>query len=775
MSHLKSIKSVLCRISIAAFSLFVYAASAQAQATIAVSGSSSTLTSTGQTELLGFVTFTVVSGVTKAGTIDYFVPNVTFTNDATTGIAVSGTGGLATATIAAVVSSDIIINIPAGAGIGDSVTLSGARMSAVGVTFTTLNASISSAGNSIVAGESTVQIVRNVTDGMLVTTSGDPTFTFTNGVIIGAPSTYIVTEGWPAAFSSAVGTSGQTVSTQIIFQVTGLPDNISITFPSPLSSISGATLATVGVVPVTLTNQSATNQVIYNFTDSATSPILIDAFAITPTIGVAGTGTPGTGTVFIQATLGPIGAAVPNADNPSSAIPRFAQKLLPPASSLPQPVTTTLTLPVPGPIDAATIFISNTSSGGAVITANSRGGDGTLTSGTGINNQVTVNDSAKQTQALALTALFGAVATPSNTAAVEAVSQNSALLLDGIGTIGGKRFAISRVAEMATTYLPFDQSTAADIPLLLLRNSGTTSVSVNLTLRTAVGASVATASRTVASLGTVRESFSTLFPGTTLPASGYISVAGSGPVGSILLINPASGPSEIPTLLPANAPPYSFPFFVVGSGYDTIVSLINPSSSQTVSVTLNAYNSSGTTINAQPLTATLTPGGRLDLDFAQLLGTAQINTGYFSVGLQDASGFLFANTPQVYGIVRLSTSNFSTAAPLVTNANTQFFMTPTTETANGYTGIVITNTSQSAVSATVDLFSNSGTQIGTTTFNIAANTNSIQLLRQLIPQALTHDNGLVRITVTGGSVKVVGFRGTFDLKELIYLRGETIP
>jgi hypothetical protein len=773
MNYLRSFKSVLFRISTFVVALFVYANSAQAQATIAVSGSSATITNTGQTELLGYATLTVVSGVTKAGTIEFFVPNVTFTNDATTGITVSGTGGLATVSIAAVVSGSVIINIPAGAGVGDTFTVSGVRISAAGTTFTTLNASISSSANSIVAGENSVQVVRGITDGLLVTTSGDPTFTLTNGVIVSSPSTFILNEGWPAAFSSAVGVSGQTTPTQIIFQVTGLPDNVSITFPTPLFSATGAMLNAVGGAPITLTNQSPTNQAVYQFTDSATSPIVQDSFSVTPTIGI--TGTPGTGTVLIQATLGPIGAAVPNANYPSTAIPRFAQKLLPPVSSLPQPVTTTLTLAVPGPIDYQSIFISNTSSGGAVITANSRGLDGSLTSGTGITNQVTLNQTAKQTQALALTDLFGAGATPANTAAVEVVSQNSALLLDGIGTIGGKRFAISRVTEMATTYLPFDLSTAADIPLLTLRNSGTTTVTVNLTLQTSVGASVATSSRTVASLGTVRESFSTLFPGTTLPASGYISVVGSGPVGSILLINPKSGPSEIPTLMPANAPPYSFPFFVVGSGYDTVLTLIDPSSTQTVSVTLNAYNPSGTTINAQPLTATLTPGGRLDLDFAQLLGTAQTNTGYFSVGLQDASGFLFAPTPQVYGIVRLSTSNFATAVPLTTNAGTQFFMTPTTETTNGYTGIAITNTSPGTVSATVDLFSNSGTQIGTTTFNIAQNTSNIQLLRQLIPQALTHDNGLVRVTVTGGSVKVLGFRGTFDLKELIYLRGETTP
>src|SRR5579883_2109985 len=730
MTQLKSIKSLFFQILIFVTFVVVCAGSAQAQATFSVSGSSSTLSKTGQTELLGSVTFTVASGVTKAGTIEFFVPNVTFTNDATTGIAVTGTGGLATASIAAVVSGSVIINIPAGAGVGASATLSGVRVSAVGVTFTSLNASISSTGNSVTAGQNSVQVVGNVTDGLILATSGDPTFTLAGGVLITSPSTFTVSEGWPHSFSGAVGIAGQTVKTQIIFQVTGLPDNISLTFPSPLASATGATLATIGGgAPVTLSNQSPTNQVVYEFTDSATSSFLPDSFGVTPIITV--TGTAGTGTVLIQVSLGPIGAAAPNATYPSTAIPRFAANFLPPLSSLPQPATTTLVLPVPGPADDQSVFVSNTGSGGAVITARARAADGTLTSGTGITNQVSVNVSAKQTQVFALKDLFGTGATTANSNTVETEAQNNALLLAGIATLGGKRFAVSRVREVASTHLPFDRRTASDIPLLTLHNSGSASVTVNLTLRSTVGASVASASRTIASLATVRESFSTLFSGATLPSSGYVSVSSSGPVGAILINNPATSPDEIPTLAAADNPPYFFPFFVFGSGYNTVVTLINPSSTQTVSVTLNAYTSAGVAISSQPPTATLTPGGRLDLDFTQLFGSTSSNSGYFSVGLQDASASLFANTPQVYGIVRFSTANFSTVAPLVSNAGTQFFMLPTSESSAAYTGIAIANFTGNASTVTVDLFSASGGQLGTTSFTVNGNTSRVQLLREL--------------------------------------------
>ena len=96
--------------------------SAQAQATFSVAGAASTMTKIGYAELAGSVTFTVVSGTTAAGTIEFFVPNVTLT--ATSGITVTGSGGLMTASLAAVVPEGgvIDVSIPSGATAGSSVT-----------------------------------------------------------------------------------------------------------------------------------------------------------------------------------------------------------------------------------------------------------------------------------------------------------------------------------------------------------------------------------------------------------------------------------------------------------------------------------------------------------------------------------------------------------------------------------------------------------------------------------------------------------------------------
>src|SRR5262249_39937941 len=146
--------------------------------------------------------------------------------------------GLAGATIASVVPDNgiVIINIPAGAGAGASTTLSGVRISAVGKTFSTLDAAVSSTGNSIFAGQNFVRIVRSMAEGMTVDSSSQVTVTVSNGVVVVAPAAFIVNEGWEGAFSSAVGVAGQTVKTQVIFKVIGLPDNVSLIFPSPVTS-----------------------------------------------------------------------------------------------------------------------------------------------------------------------------------------------------------------------------------------------------------------------------------------------------------------------------------------------------------------------------------------------------------------------------------------------------------------------------------------------------------------------------------------------------------
>src|SRR5262249_196879 len=151
----------------------------------------------------------------------------------------------------------VIIQVPAGAVTGASLTLSGVRISAVGQTFTTLDASISSTGNSIFAGQNVVRVVRAVTNGLIVDTTSQLVVAVADGAIATSAANIIVNEGWARSFSSDVGVDGQTKKSQIIFQVTGLPQNVSLTFPGVVTSNNtDATLVVLGGSPVTITNET---------------------------------------------------------------------------------------------------------------------------------------------------------------------------------------------------------------------------------------------------------------------------------------------------------------------------------------------------------------------------------------------------------------------------------------------------------------------------------------------------------------------------------------
>jgi hypothetical protein len=258
--------------------------------------------------------------------------------------------------------------------------------------------------------------------------------------------------------------------------------------------------------------------------------------------------------------------------------------------------------------------------------------------------------------------------------------------------------------------------------------------------------------------------------------SGYVSVIAPGAVRSVVVSNRASLPEEVASLVPVNSTS-AFPFFVFGGGYDTLVTLINASDSLSANITLTAYTAAGSALTSQPIAQTLAPGQRQNLDFASLFGgvAGQVQAGYFILSSQATTVTPFGSaTVPVYGMVRISTTSFSTDIPLFNDSGTQFYMTPTAETATAYTGLALVNTSSADVSVTLEVISATGTSFGTTTFTLPKNNGIMKLLTDFIPQSLNHDNGRLRISATG-SVKVLGFRGALDASELLFLRGETTP
>jgi hypothetical protein len=745
---------------------------AQAQATFSVAGSSATLSKTGYTELLGLVTFTVASGTTVSGTIEFFVPNITFTEIG--GITVAGTGGLGGVTVAGIAPTNgvVTINIPPGAGVGATVSLSGIRVSAVGATFSTLDAAISSTGNFIIAGQNTIRVVRNVLDGFVVDTSNGSTISIADNLIIQGPGTIKVSEGWEHSFSSTIGVQGQTAQTQIIFQVIGLPDNVSLSFPAMVTSdtLDGAVLVTQSGGVEVLSNQSATNRVVYLFNDSASSATTFDAFSVSPILAL--TGQVGTGTASIQVTMGPIGAAVPNTQFPSTAVPRFAEAFVPPLTVVQQKIST-LSVPVSAALPNDTITLSNAASGGAVITARARKEDGTLN--TDVTNEITLNLLSHQTTSVSLKDLFGPAASPSNIAAVEFAAVNNSLIANSIGTGQNGRTGISTPIEQLLTLLPFDRQTSADLPGLVVENASDNDIPTQMSVWSSTGTSLKTIPTTIAAHGALRRDIVSIFGADTVPLSGYVVVRGiTAPLRSVLVNHPGGTPEGIPSLGGTANSPLLFPFFVFGSGYNTVATVINASDTTPVQITIAPYDPSGSSV-AKSFVQTVGPSQRADFDFSSIFSTSSgLASGYFTISMDSPSTNPFASRPTVLGTVRISTGKATATIPMVSDPGTQFYISSAVENTTNYTGISVLNTTTAAASVTADVFSSAGALIGTTTFNVPFGSAQIHLMRELVPQSLGQDNALVRISA-GSNVKVLAFRGAFDSSDLIYLRGEVVP
>ena len=757
----------------------LWGTSAFGQATLQASSTSSTVNKTGHTELVGDVTLTVVSGTTAAGTVEIIygrpLTNTVISSNSAAGVTVTGTAGLAGATIAAVLPDGIIVSLPAGATTGASATVSGVRISVVGVTTPTLSATISATVNSVVAGQNSTRVVSQIVDTMIVDATSSSSVTFTNGVLVSGPGAFLFGEGFARSFSGHTGTLGQTVPTQVIFRVLGMPDNVSITFPAQVAANSNAKFTTSSGVDESLTNQSTSSRVIYLFSDSSTSDFEVDSFSITPSVSI--TGPVKSGTFVIQATAGPIGAAKPDTNFPSIAVPRFDEQFLPPVE-VPVPTPTRFFFTVPNPTVNASIVLTNTSTGGAAVTLRARREDGSFISGTNLRGEATANLIARQTGVFSLTQLFGTAADTTQIGSIEVESQNDQILPSSVSVLAGGTITSPSVRESTQGYLPFDRRTSADVPLIAISTSGTAGANISFTLRSSLGQTVAIAARALVGNGSLRASLANLFnlqPG-ALPLSGYVQIESTSPVRSAIYNNPNQTSDGVAGLLPVARTPMIYPFFAFGAGYNTVVSLINVGVTVPARVTMTLFRPNGTAISSNPVVREIAVGNRMDFDLTTLFGTggSGVTNGYIVLAVEPVANNPFAGLPPLVGTVRVSTSTSSALSPLVTDPSTEFFVTPTTETTVTYTGLAITNDGSTSINVTVEVFAGNGVALGSTTFALPGNSAKIQLLRELIPASLGHDGGFVRIS-SPSALNVIAFRGNFTSTELIHLPLQTVP
>ena len=736
--------------------------SAEAQATLRASSAAGSVTATGLTELVGEVSFTVTAGTSVAGRLEVSYP-VAFTNDASTGISVSGTGGMAGATVtvaSAATSGIVIVNVPAGAVIGNTVTIKGVRYAPSGNSTYPITATLSTSGNFLTAGQGIVNVVIAAGTGFTLDAVPSPAFSIANGIIIIGPSNFIITEGYEGSFTSDVGQLGQTTPTQIIFRVIGLPDNVTLTFPASAVGASGATLTAVG--PVVVTNLSAISQVVYEFAASVTSQFTLDRFTIVPVIGT--TGQPGTGTTFIQAALGPIGAAVPSPSLPSTAIPRFAENFLPPLSSLPGAVLT-LNFPTSSLATGQSISVSNLGSGGAALSFRANLTDGSVAT-SALNPVLT----SRETRVFSIPQIFGTNVGTSSVASIQVESLNSRLVGTSFESAQGGRAATPAGGELQQFILPLSLSGTREATLTVI-NSGTAVANVSLRLRAASGQLISTLSRDVLSGTTFRTSLLSAFSvsAAAVPVNAYVEGNSTAPVRVSAFANPQGPVEDIAGLAPIGVRNYRHPFFVTGGGYTGVVSLVNAASFP-LQVALTPIQTNGALFSGvNAITRLIAPFERTDIDLADFFpGNTSLRLGYLAVSVERGDSPNPFSTPLIVGAMRIRVSSASAIVPLFTDRQTDSFMNSVTENSQSYTGVAFMNDSSINVNVTLDVFSAAGTLVGSTTFVVPALNLRAQLIRELLPAAAGQDNALVRINTTL-PIGIIGFRGAWNLNELLFL------
>jgi len=252
---------------IAAVMFLGLAAASFAQATFSVGSIPVTqVVQTGLTEKSGDITFTQVSGTSITGTIsiNYLVPITSpFPTEGGAVVSVTGTGGyLGTVSVNTTASNHaagiLVINVPglvASAVPNPTITISGVRVVAPSAT---LNATLSSTGNAITAGQTSVLVIAAVGPGIFSVNANppapatQPSSARVNGTtgLVYAPSTstplaapggvagnIVIKEGALNSWNDINSLLGTPAGTGFQFTLSALPaSGVTIRFPSSVTT-----------------------------------------------------------------------------------------------------------------------------------------------------------------------------------------------------------------------------------------------------------------------------------------------------------------------------------------------------------------------------------------------------------------------------------------------------------------------------------------------------------------------------------------------------------
>jgi hypothetical protein len=751
--ELLRVAASLCLFSLCTASLF-------GQAIFSLASSPTSGADIGAAELTGQVTFSINSGTSAAAPfiLQY---SAMITNNSATEIRVTGTGGLAGIAAHPTLqgTDSILINIPAGGAAGDRIQIQGVRVALAGAQYSNVTAIVGSptgTGNSLVGGSNVINVVSAVLQPFTVDVSTITPLAFSRGTITNGTASFVITEGYASAFTSAVGTFGQTVSTSIrLTPYNVIPAGLSVTFPATVSAGTGAALNTSSGADETIPRSDGSTAVVYKYTAVGGSDSRIESFTMTATL----TGSSSqTGVISFQAALIPIGIAVPSAGFPSTDIPRYAERLVPDASLLPGSYgSVKLAFPFRIQSDATYTGVALTNPLNASVNVTFTPYD---TAGSTLANPKTLTIPANgQISGLATDpSLFGPDFNIASSGTIVAVGKTP--ILPGFYLLGdyspGSRLdgATADLNTVSSWVWPtvFHQAPTPFTTFELFNPSASTA-NVTLNLFDANGTQVLpTAALSIPASGSVTQSIEQIFPSLNLSSlsGGYVTGQSDTPVVARETFGNALDSNFLPGQAAQVLTTFFWPHFATGAGYTTELTFINLSAilNVPVNLTIALLDTNGNQIAQTPLS--VPQSGQVIRTIGSLfpaLNASSLTTGYVRVDVSPIQVGPFVFAPLIAGSLRFSASNGagSAALPLVTPAFSEFVYSHVAETTIYYTGIAMLNTNATAASVSVEVFTAAGTSVGTASLTLQPGQRVAELLHQLMPATANHLGGWIHV------------------------------
>ncbi len=745
------VASGICLISLCAAPLF-------GQGTISLSSAVATGADIGVTELTGQVTLSVVGGTTAAGPLilQYSAP---ITTNFASEIHVTGTGGLAgVAPFPSVLRTEnsILIDLPAGGTVGNTITIRGVRVALAGGNYSNVTATASfltGSGNGIAAGQETVTVIRSILAPFSVDMTLEPPLSFTRGAVTKGTSSFVITEGYLGAFTESVGILGQTLPTTIrITPFPELPPGVSVTFAATATSGSGGVLTTTSGGDEKIPRQDGSVDVVYQYTSDSGGSSQVQSFTLSTSLSLQATDE--TGVANFQVALIPIGIAVPNDDFPSKDVPRYSERLVPDQSQLPGVSGSVfLNFPFRAQSDATYTGIAMTNILKAYVNV-------TLTpldaSGTPIlDPRIITMPPKSQIAKLATDAdIFGPNFNVGKVGTI--LAEANTPILPGfylLGDFNGSRLD-GATAEMTSlrywVWPVIFRQAPSPFTILEMFNPTLSRANATLSLFDASGTLIKTASLGIAASGTVTQNIQQLFPLVDFNSftGGYVKGEADVP----LIVRETFGNSLDSNVLPGQLPQtfntFYWPHFASGGGLTTELTVVNSDSTMIANLVVTVLDPFGLTLGQAPLSIPIS--SQTTKTIAQLfpnLPSSQAIVGYVRVDTVPTHVGPFVFIPAITAALRFSAANGSGSAalPVSSSAFSEFVYSHAVETAGYYTGIAILNTNAVPASVTLEVFTNAGVSVGTGSLTLPQGQKIAMLLHELVPAAAGQLGGYVYI------------------------------